>query len=127
MGFWVFMLVMDLLIPVTMIGFGRKFLNNPPDKNKSAFGYRTSLSMKNKDTWELAHKTCGKLWLICGWLILPLTVVIFLLLIGRDTNTIGNVGGIVCAVQMLPLAGVIIPTEIALRKFFDKSGKRKYI
>ena len=24
------------------------------------FGYRTSMSMKNKDTWEFAHKYCGK-------------------------------------------------------------------
>lgn len=26
MGFWIFMLIMDLLIPFTMIGFGKMFL-----------------------------------------------------------------------------------------------------
>ena len=28
--------------------------------NKFSIGYRTSMSMKNKDTWEFAHKYCGK-------------------------------------------------------------------
>ena len=27
MGFWIFMLIMDLLLPFTMIGFGRYFMN----------------------------------------------------------------------------------------------------
>ena len=26
MGFWIFMLIMDLLLPFTMIGFGRYFM-----------------------------------------------------------------------------------------------------
>ena len=34
MGFWIFMLIMDLLIPFTMIGFG-KILINMEIKDKS--------------------------------------------------------------------------------------------
>ena len=51
MGFWIFMLIMDLLIPFTMIGFGKMFLKKAPDQINYVFGYRTSMSMKNQDTW----------------------------------------------------------------------------
>ena len=54
------MLIMDLLLPFTMIGFGRYFMKKAPKEINSVFGYRTSMSMKNKDTWEFAHKYCGK-------------------------------------------------------------------
>ena len=30
MAFWIFMLIMNLMIPVTMIGFGYLFLKHPP-------------------------------------------------------------------------------------------------
>ena len=65
MGFWIFMLIMDLLLPFTMIGFGRYFMKKAPKEINSVFGYRTSMSMKNKDTWEFAHKYCGKV--VCLW------------------------------------------------------------
>lgn len=125
MGFWIFMLLTDLLIPLTMIGFGKLFLKRPPGTINDMFGYRTKMSMKNKDTWDFAHKYCGKIWYICGWIMLPLSVLALFLVLGRDTDTVGNVGGIVCGVQMMPLIGAILPTEIALKNTFDKDGKRK--
>ena len=64
MGFWIFMLIMDLLIPFTMIGFGKMFLKKAPDQINYVFGYRTSMSMKNQDTWVFAHHYCGKIWYI---------------------------------------------------------------
>ena len=35
-------------------------MKKAPKEINSVFGYRTSMSMKNKDTWEFAHKYCGK-------------------------------------------------------------------
>ena len=49
MEFWIFMLIMDLPLPFTMIGFGRYFMKKAPKEINSVFGYRTSMSMKNKD------------------------------------------------------------------------------
>ena len=46
MGFWIFMLIMDLLLPFTMIGFGRYFMKKAPKEINSVFGYRTSMSIK---------------------------------------------------------------------------------
>lgn len=33
--FWLFMLIIDLLIPIMMIGFGRIFVTRPPEKDQS--------------------------------------------------------------------------------------------
>lgn len=125
MDFWIFMLCMDLIIPFTMIGFGRLFLNNAPREINSVFGYRTAMSMKNKDTWEFAHKVCGKLWFRCGLILLPVSIVPSTFVIGRSDNTIGIVSGIICVIQLAMLVGSIIPTEAALKKTFDENGVRR--
>ena len=54
MGFWFFMLISNLLIPFTMILWGKYFMKKAPDKISGVFGYRTSMSMKNRNTWEFA-------------------------------------------------------------------------
>lgn len=124
MGFWIFMFIMDLLIPLTMIGFGRYFLKSAPKEINVIFGYRTTMSMKNKDTWMFAHNYCGKLWYKGGLILLPITTILMLLVIGKTQTVIGTTGGIICAIQMLPLIGVIFPTEMALKRTFDKNGNR---
>lgn len=125
MGFWIFMLLMDLLIPLTMIGFGRLFLTKVPKNINAIFGYRTTMSMKNKDTWEFAHKFCGKLWFRCGVVLLPVSVIPLIFVINKSIGTIGTVGRIVCAIQLIPLVGTIFPTEVALKKTFDFNGIRQ--
>lgn len=123
--FWIFMLLMDLLIPLTMIGFGKMFLNKAPQNINATFGYRTTMSMKNKDTWEFAHKVCGKLWFRCGLVLLPISIIPLIFVFNKSIDTIGNVGLIVSAIQLVPLVGSIIPTEIALKKTFDQNGYRR--
>ena len=125
MGFWIFMLLMDLLIPLSMIGFGKLFMSKSPRNINSVFGYRTTMSMKNKDTWEFAHKYCGRLWFRWGLALLPLSVIPLVLVLDKETDVIGTVGGIVCAVQLVPLIGSIFPTEAALKREFDKNGIRR--
>lgn len=77
MWFWIFMLLVDLLTPLTMIGFGKYFSKKVPQEINGVFGYRTSMSMKNRDTWEFAHKYLGKIWSISGWIMLPITILLF--------------------------------------------------
>lgn len=47
-----------------------------------------------------------------------------LFVINRGTETIGMTGVIIVFVQIVPMICVIIPTEHALRKNFDKNGNR---
>jgi len=101
MGFWIFMLCTNLLIPLIMVLFGLYFVKKAPKNINYIFGYRTDMSMKNKDTWSFAHKYCGKLWLIIGILLLVLTLVATLLMIGKSKDTIGNVSLIICMLQLV--------------------------
>ena len=125
MAFWTFTLAMDLLIPLMMIGFGRLFLTRPPRKINALFGYRTSMSMKNQDTWEFAHRYCGRLWLRWGLILLPLSVLPLFFVGGQDAATVEMVGQVVAAVQLIPLIGSIFPTEAALKRTFDQNGVRR--
>lgn len=119
MGFWIFMLIMNLLIPFTMIGFGTYFMKGGPEEINQAFGYRSRSSMKNMETWEFAHQYCGKFWRLWGRILLPLSVVVMLFVIGKDEDTVGTIGGILCMFQMVPLIGAIFFTERALKKEFE--------
>lgn len=125
MGFWIFMLIMDLLLPFIMIGFGIYFMKKAPKEINPIFGYRTSMSMKNKDTWDFAHKYCGKVWYICGIVMLPIIVMLMLSVIGNNEDFIGCIGGFICGAQLVPLMGSILLTERALKKNFDINGKRR--
>jgi hypothetical protein len=125
MGFWIFMMVMDLLIPLIMIVFGKYFMKNVPKEINNFFGYRTSMSMKNKETWEFAHHYCGKLWLAIGFIMLVPSAIAMLFTIGKSESVIGTFGGILCGIQLVFLIGSIFPTEIALKNNFDEHGNRK--
>ena len=126
-GFWIFMLITDLLIPCAMIGFGNLFLNKTPQNINYTFGYRTTMSMKNQDTWRFAHKYCGRLWFIGGLILLPVSIIPLLCVLGREIERIAAVGTVVCFAQIVPLVGSISPTEIALKRAFDKNGQRKIL
>ena len=83
------------------------------------------MSMKNNETWEFAHKHCGKIWKICGALLLITSVIIMLFLINSSTDTVGKVGSIIAYVQLAVLLCSVFPTEIALKKNFDCDGNPK--
>ena len=124
LGFWPFMLVMVLLIPLTMIFFGNRFLHNAPRNINFTFGYRTTMSMKNNDTWKYAHNCLGKIWRICGLSLLPLSVVPLIFVFGRDIDLVGTVGGIIVGLQLIPMFFSIILVEQGLKRNFDKNGNR---
>ena len=125
MGFWIFMLIMVLLIPFTMVFFGWLLFRKTPKKINYVYGYRTKRSMMNEETWRFANQYCGKAWYLCGLILAPLSVIAIALVFGKEPGTVGTVGGIITMLQLIPLGGAIIPTEIALRKNFDENGKRR--
>ena len=125
MGFWIFMLIMVLLILLTMIFFGWLLFRKTPKEINYVYGYRTKRSMMNEETWRFANQYFGKAWYLCGLISVPLSVMAITLVLGKGTETVGTIGGIITMLQMIPLVGAIIPTEIALKKNFDENGRRK--
>lgn len=124
MRFWIFILVMNLLIPITMTVFGKRYMHYPPKNINKLHGYRTSLSMKNEETWAFAHKYSGRIWTVFGSILLPSTLLIMLSTLEKDENMIGKIGFIICMVQLIFLIAAVPLTEIALRKQFDENRNR---
>ena len=114
MGFWFFMLGMALLIPGLLALFGWFMWRHTPGTIQWVYGYRTALSMKNEFTWRFANQYAGRLMWRGGLVMLPV--------LGRDTDTVGAVGGALTVVQLVILLAVIPATEHALRRRFNKDG-----
>lgn len=125
MWMWLFMLVMDLLLPLVMICFGGRFETDPPREISAAFGYRTARSMKNWDTWCFAHRVCGRLWRRCGFSLLIVSAMLLICVFGEDIADVCVMGLVVSGVQLLVVASTIFLTELSLKNRFDEDGRRR--
>ena len=125
MGIWFMMLGFNLLIPAIMLGSGKLFSKNSPKDINWIIGYRTTMSMKNEDTWAFAHKVAGAFWWKWGWVALVVTTITMLVLIGQSVELVSSAGCILMFLQLITLIAVIPHTEKALRNVFDKNGNRK--
>lgn len=119
----IFMFVVSLLIPLTMIGFGALWKKHPPADINMVYGYRTSMSMKNRQTWEFAHHLMGKIWFWTGIVVLALTLISFFVF--YSSKRFETIMGNAVLIQIIPLCVGIIPVEAALHKKFDKDGRPK--
>lgn len=124
MGFKLFLTISNLLIPSIMLFFGMKFEKRGPRKINGIYGYRTTMSMKNQETWEFAHKYCGMLWKKAGIVLLITSVIVSLaaLKLNEFLQSISSL--LLVAIQMAVLIGSIFPVEKALRENFDANGNR---
>jgi len=120
-----YILIINSLIPITMIVLGGYFSKHAPKNINGLYGYRTTMSMRNKETWEFAHNYCGRLWFKLGWILLIISVIPMLFVIMNDKSIISNFGLVLCAIQVVFLISSILPTEIALSNKFDINGNRK--
>ncbi|MBB6622402.1 SdpI family protein [Clostridium gasigenes] len=120
----IFALIYTLIMSFTMIGFGLIFIKNPPKEINSTFGYRTKMSSKNNDTWSFAHRYAGKVWLLSGGGNAILFIIV--LNIFKNSSVFESIVNTITSIQIGILLLVIPFTEIALKKTFDKDGKRKF-
>ncbi len=123
--FWLFMLAMVLLIPGSMLLLGRSFAKNPPGEINGGYGYRTTRSMRNRETWVFAQRYSGRFWVRAGWPALGISLVWMALLFGRDAGTVGQSGLLLTGLQMVPFLAVIPVTERALKRNFDEFGRKR--
>ena len=123
MAFGYIMLLVILLMPLMMVGFGLLLMKNPPKKINSYYGYRTRRSVRSQDTWDFAHYYFGKLWLVCGLVSIPISLVPICLVLGKSEQVISVAGLIVLGIQTLLLLVTILLTERALKKNFDEFGR----
>lgn len=122
MLFWFYMLALSLLLPITMTTIGTIFRKKAPHHINLLVGYRTRRSMLSRQTWVFAHRYCGKIWLWSGLILIPIALIAMLCVIGRDTDTVGYMGALLCVLPILTMIGSVIATERALKKNFDPFG-----
>lgn len=125
MGFFLFMLVCTLLIPLVMLLFGYRWRENPPKKINILYGFRTARSMSDKNAWDYAHKRCGAIWVKLGWFTALVTVAVMAVLavFTMDVAVVGIVGGIVVCVQIIPMLVPLFLVERELKQEFGDEAR----
>lgn len=121
----IFIFINYLLIPGVMILFGGLFLKKPPKEINGLYGYRTTMSMKNKDTWDFANKAIGKLWFKLGIELFIITVICVTVMLGVNKELLGKYGLVLFYLQIAVLILSIFPVERKLKENFNKNGTRK--
>lgn len=112
----VFFWIVDLLIPLMMIGVGLLFKNNSPKKINWVYGYRTSRSMASQEAWDYANKRFAEIWLKWGKILLIITILSRLFLsIDDETLTLIHTG-----IGMIFLIGTIPIVEKELKNIDSK-------
>lgn len=122
MGFWIIMTGVTVLVPGILITTGSLFRKHPPKERNVLWGYRTSLAMKNEETWRFANLHGGKLMFRIGWLTLAVSLAGMLLTLFRSDEIVTVVSFALMMVQVAAVLGIIPVVERALRRQFDKDG-----
>ena len=118
MGFWFFMLVVDLLIPLAMVAVGLWMYRRPPRKRNGFVGYRTARSRRSQQAWDFAQRHFGKTWSLWGLVLAALSPIPLAFFYGAPVQTVSLLGGAVCCVQVVVMLTAMLPTEAALKRRF---------
>ncbi|MBU3182960.1 SdpI family protein [Clostridium psychrophilum] len=108
-----------LIVAIVFIVLGFILMKYPSKIINSIIGYRTLLSMRNQDTWDISQKHCGSSLIIFGvingiwasWSIIKPTVI-------NNHNMQG-------ALILLSVISIVVIEEIHLMKLFNRDGSRK--
>ena len=125
---WWLMLAIVLTLPIMMFIFGLIFLKKPPKKINMIYGYRTSRSMQNMETWLFANKMLGKIWTFAGLAIFFVSLLAYCLpTYDRmyETDYVCFVSVIIAVLQIIPMVCTVIPVEKALSKNFEKCEDKR--
>ena len=123
MIFWAFMFLITLLLPLTMLYFGRRFVRRPPPKINQSYGYRTGRSMKSQEAWLFAHRRFGWSWSVLGFLLLPVTAAPMLAVAGDGVPETGRAAAVLVVIQLAVMILSMVLTERTLKKRFDENGR----
>jgi len=112
------------LFDANMFVCGCIFKRRAPKKINCIFGYRTSTSMINKETWEYAHACFGKVWYMCGGVFFLISMVAMICCYILNKEMIEIISIILIVVHCIAIFASIFAVERKLKRNFDKEGKR---
>ncbi len=111
------------LLPLVMVICGMTYTKRGPKRISRLSGYRTKMSMKNRETWDFAHKYLGDLWFKIGVPLLAVTSVMSLIIFRESDEKIMGWSMVVIVIQLVLMLIPIHFTEKALKANFDENGK----
>lgn len=123
----VVMLISVAFIPLVLIVIGKLFQKYPSKEPNIAIGFRTKLSMINKETWDYAQRLFPKVWVSLGRMQLITSLIILFLLYSEDKDYTGNLALILMIVQVALMLGSILYVNLKLREAFNSDGSHKQI
>ena len=115
-------------VPIVFIAFGWLFTHGRyPKYPNEIYGYRTTRSMKNDETWAFAQERWGRLSWRFGWWFLMLSMLLVVILLTQSVKQLEIYVGVWIAVQTVLSFATIPLVERALKTKFDEFGRRKSI
>lgn len=120
MGFYIYMFVCAMLLPVCMLVLGRIWKSAPPKKINWAYGYRTRRSTASRAAWEFAHGFVSVLLRRIGLTSLVFSAVAMAVLgaITIELTTVAVTAVILVALQFIAFMASAVLTERALKEKF---------
>ena len=119
------LMITIFLLPLVMVICGMSYTKRGPKKITRLQGYRSKMSMKNRETWDFAHKNLGDLWFKLGAPLLAVTSVVSLLVFRETTEQITTWCCVIFVIQLVIMVLPVAYTEKALKENFDENGKWK--
>lgn len=92
----------------------------PPKKINSIYGYRTTNSRRNLNTWKVANRYSAELMMFEGLIIAAIGIISTFINDNRAIETALDIGLIFSSFVI-----ILVATEKHLNKLFDKDGNRK--
>lgn len=126
MGEKVICAVVNMFLPLTMLGLGLMVWLTKPGYG-DVFGYRTTWSLKSRETWERAQGLFGRLCTVTYGVLSFLTLIsgVIPIIAGADKYVMGIVVSMANFVDFVALFVVIGVTDGIVKREFDKDGNRK--
>ena len=119
------LMITIFLLPLVMVICGMSYTKRGPKRITRLQGYRSKMSMKNRETWDFAHKNLGDLWFKLGAPLLAVTSVVSLLVFRETTKQITTWCCVIFVIQLVIMILPVVYTEKALKENFDENGKWK--
>ncbi|RYF74690.1 MAG: SdpI family protein [Cytophagaceae bacterium] len=117
-----------IIAPLIILICGLIFKKYPPKKINYLYGYRSSRSMLNDDTWVTANQLAARSLVISQAAIFVLSVLVFFLEKYQILNLFDTLTDIYPASMILSTVFALLPVfhvEYMLKKLFHEDGSRK--
>ncbi len=118
---FVFFTICNLVIPVVMIAVGFLIRKVPPKTVNKVYGYRTKRSMKDENTWLIAHRLYAVWVTTYGCLAFLFAVGLSLMLKNEVPELLATVQLYVIGIELIFLFLPILHTESMLKHFENQT------